>query len=374
MREIGNGLCFIQILEMVITNQHLFDHQAEAFFGGLGQPRPMRTKDGRLKRGALWGKQSHDYRRPDCNPILAIIQAALTKLKESSATKEQQQQHKEFITSVLTQQSRRGTFIANHTGGWLLSTTLERLHQELSDSRLLDEWRGLKYDTVDPSDAAGIARTLRTRCMEHLRPVLDKLIARQQVNPAEWPHLSDAKLRKYGVARETLMELRAAFETGPENGVIDVSNPKDFARFWSVCRYLFMTCDSAEAVDPTQAGELFLSEMTFFGDGWAWAGHTILYLCSLEPNYRLFDFTNHISRIMSLYPEDLTPDPKKAKKKKGYVLKGEVIDVKERDKPFVQYLLEHAKIMEVKSEHIMSTLKAHYTPPQIPFRRFAADF
>lgn len=148
----------------------------------------------------------------------------------------------------------------------------------------------------------------------------------------------------------------------PDGKVIEADNPKDFARFWSVVLFLFLVPD----VDPDQPQQMagnsaaIMTDQSYFGDGWTWAGMTILHLLGLTSRFRLFDFTQYLYKLQKIAKEDLRSVPKKKRKKKkgGDKLVGE--------RPFVRELLNNYESWARLSQSVESTLKSHYLPPHHP--------
>merc|ERR1712154_342534 len=135
----------------------------------------------------------------------------------------------------------------------------------------------------------------------------------------------------------------------PKNGILEHENPKDFSRFWSVSTFIFLVPDfDPSEEEKKRKNDGYISDRSYFGDGWLWAGTTILYLTNLMHRYRLLDPTLYLDKLQRLYPTDLTKISKKAKKKK----------TKKGYKPFVKGLLNGWQQMERDQDLIISILKA----------------
>merc|ERR1719285_1501890 len=122
----------------------------------------------------------------------------------------------------------------------------------------------------------------------------------------------------------------------PEGKVLEAENPKDFARFWSVALFCFLVPD----IDPdmVQGKNMnIMSDQAYFGDGWTWAGLTILHLLGLRSRFRLFDFTNYLNKLQAVAQEDLSSVVQKKKKKN----KQAVTDPLLKERPFVRKLLKN---------------------------------
>merc|ERR1712244_131515 len=103
----------------------------------------------------------------------------------------------------------------------------------------------------------------------------------------------------------------------PKNGILEHENPKEFSRFWSVATFIFLVPDfDPSEEEKKRKNDGHISDRSYFGDGWLWAGTTILYLTNLMHRYRLLDPTLYLDKLQRLYPTDLTKISKKAKKKK----------------------------------------------------------
>eukprot|EP00483_Globobulimina_turgida_P004008 UN04016 len=92
----------------------------------------------------------------------------------------------------------------------------------------------------------------------------------------------------------------------PKNGILEHENPKDFSRFWSVATFIFLVPDFDPSEEEKKRNEGYVDDRSYFGDGWLWAGTTILYLTQLIHRYRLLDPTLYLDKLQRLYPTDLT--------------------------------------------------------------------
>jgi len=153
----------------------------------------------------------------------------------------------------------------------------------------------------------------------------------------------------------------------PKNGILEHENPKDFARFWSVATFIFLVPDFTPEEEEKKRKEGYINDRTYFGDGWLWAGTTILYLTGLQHRYRLLDPTIYLDKLQRLYPVDLN----KIEQKTGLFAKKVQIDEKtEAYKPFVNGLLLGWQEMEKNVDLINAILSAHFTPLSEPITRF----
>jgi len=198
--------------------------------------------------------------------------------------------------------------------------------------------------------------------MECIHACIENAMRRErylQTNSAGW--LFSATLDYLYQKLETTGLLKEWKGPDPKNGIIEHENPKDFARFWSVATFIFLVPDEVKEDEDPSA---YVSDQAFFGDGWLWAGTTILFLTGLTSRYRLFDPTIYIDKLQRLYPVSLERIKKKKKKK-------DAIDEKtEGYKAYVKGLLEGWQEMEHNVDLIQSILRAHYQPLNSPISKF----
>lgn len=171
-----------------------------------------------------------------------------------------------------------------------------------------------------------------------------------------------SELRKVGLLNEWIGK-------EPDGKVLEVENPKDFARFWSVSLFCFLVPD----IDPDMVkgkNMNIMSDQAFFGDGWTWAGLTILHLLGLRSRFRLFDFTNYLNKLQAVAQEDLSTVVQKKKKKN----KQAVTDPLLKERPFVRELLKNWGEWDSLSRCIDATLKSHFVPPPLPSYTYVVAF
>lgn len=150
----------------------------------------------------------------------------------------------------------------------------------------------------------------------------------------------------------------------PENKVLEAENPKDFARFLSVALFFFLVPDT----DPDKVmgkNMNIMSDQAYFGDGWTWAGLTILHLLGLRSRFRLFDFTQYLYKLQAVAQEDLSTVVQKKKKKNKAP-----IDPLVKDRPFVRRLLKNWEEWDRLAACIDATLKSHFVPPPLPTYKY----
>jgi len=155
----------------------------------------------------------------------------------------------------------------------------------------------------------------------------------------------------------------------PVGKVLEAENPKDFARFWSVALFCFLVPD----IDPDMAAGRnmdIMSDQAYFGDGWTWAGLTIIHLLGLRSRFRLFDFTNYLYKLQTVAQEDLSTVVQKKKRKN----KGARPDPTLKERPFVRGLLKAWEDWDRLGSCIEATLKSHFIPPPLPFYKYEVAF
>jgi len=154
----------------------------------------------------------------------------------------------------------------------------------------------------------------------------------------------------------------------PKGKVLEAENPKDFARFWSVALFCFLVPDDAAIVAGKNMN--IMSDQAYFGDGWSWAGLTILHLLGLRSRFRLFDFTNYLYRLQAVAQEDLSTTIQKKKKKNRPVVEDPTL----KDRPFVRQLLKNWVDWDRLSTCIEATLRTHFVPPPLPTYRYVVAY
>ncbi|ETO36092.1 cytoplasmic FMR1-interacting protein 2 [Reticulomyxa filosa] len=298
MREAGNALCLVQLVDEVLTHESFLEHQIRAFYAGeepAALPEEMKTQE-----SVKYTTAAAVSIKPKESPFITILKNALNTMKADkrgiSMVKEQQL----FESSIRTVMFRHAYLREN--GGWLFSATLDYLYKLLEETKLLEEWKGPE----------------------------------------------------------------------PNNGILDHENPKDFARFWSVATWIFLCPDYSPEEEEKQKEQGYVSDRAYFGDGWLWAGTTILYLTGLTHRYRLLDPTIYLDKLQRLYPADLNPAPKA----KGPFWKTkEVTDtVMEGYKSFVKGLLQGWQDMEKNIDIITAVLDSHFKTIQQPIDKFSPQW
>eukprot|EP00485_Elphidium_margaritaceum_P018770 CAMPEP_0202730760 /NCGR_PEP_ID=MMETSP1385-20130828/186801_1 /ASSEMBLY_ACC=CAM_ASM_000861 /TAXON_ID=933848 /ORGANISM="Elphidium margaritaceum" /LENGTH=1334 /DNA_ID=CAMNT_0049397039 /DNA_START=27 /DNA_END=4031 /DNA_ORIENTATION=+ len=304
LREAGNALALVQMLDVVLSKESYYNHQIQAFYRCcepavmpshcLEQMRFNNNKDIAVQ-DILYSSAAKEMHQIDANntPFTGILKETLSQMAQ---TNKAWTQEKTLLKSCIVAAMKRERFLTNNSGGWLFSATLEYLYKNLAETGILKKWKGPK----------------------------------------------------------------------PENGILEHENPKDFSRFWSVATFIFLVPDGDPEEEAKKRSEGWVDDRSFFGDGWLWAGTTILYLTGLIHRYRLLDPTLYLDKLQRLYPEDL--EPKKVKKRNKKQKGGD--DPKEAYKPYVKQLLQGWQQMERDQDLIMSILKAHFVPEQEPITRF----
>jgi len=155
----------------------------------------------------------------------------------------------------------------------------------------------------------------------------------------------------------------------PEGKVLESENPKDFARFWSIALFCFLVPDTNPDLMVGRNNPI-MSDQAYFGDGWTWAGLTIIHLLGLRSRFRLFDFTNYLHKIQTVAQEDLSTVVQKKKKKN----KSAQDDPTLKDRPFVRELLKRWEDWDRLSTCIEATLKSHFDPPPLPTYKYVVEY
>jgi len=302
LREAGNALGFVQMLDVVLTKQSYYNHQIQAFYKGL-EPATMPqeyVEQMRFNNNTDFAVQDIMYssaakrqnKSCEVSPFISILKETLSQMTQ---TKKPLNSEKNLLKSCIISAIKRQEFLTSNSGGWLFSATLQYLHKNLQETGLLKKWKG---------------------------PI-------------------------------------------PKNGILEHENPKDFSRFWSVATFIFLVPDFDPEEEEKKRREGYVDDRSYFGDGWLWAGTTILYLTGLIHRYRLLDPTLYLDKLQRLYPADLQKISKKKKKKNK-----NVDETKEGYKPYVKQLLNGWQQMERDQDLIMSILKAHFIPDPEPITRF----
>jgi hypothetical protein len=137
----------------------------------------------------------------------------------------------------------------------------------------------------------------------------------------------------------------------PPQSIIEVEHPKDFCRLWSALQFLFCQ-HTQEQVN----GEMY-TDRSLFGDGFSWAGCTLLYLVGLRERFQYLDFVYYILKMQEIVPETFEIDPKLKKKNKGLTAEQQLY-------PFVEALLDAGKDLQDLNNGIFSILESYLPPPK----------
>jgi len=301
LREAGNALGFVQMLDVVLTKESFYNHQIQAFYKGM-EPATMPKKyldemrynnnQDFMVQDIMYSDAAKQMSKATSSPFVNILKETLSQMNQ---TKKPLNSEKALLKSCIISAMKRESFLTGNSGGWLFSATLDYLYKNLEETGLLKKWKG----------------------------------------PA------------------------------PKNGILEHENPKDFSRFWSVAQFIFLVPDFDPEEEEKKRSEGYVDDRSYFGDGWLWAGTTILYLTGLIHRYRLLDPTLYLDKLQRLYPADLVKLSKKQKKKKK-----NVDATKENYKPYVRQLLNGWQAMEKDQDLIMAILKAHFVPDKEAITRF----
>ncbi|GAM27817.1 hypothetical protein SAMD00019534_109930 [Acytostelium subglobosum LB1] len=117
--------------------------------------------------------------------------------------------------------------------------------------------------------------------------------------------------------------------TTPENGVINVDSSTEFYRLWSALQ--FVTCWPLTNENDKSYQELF-------GDGYIWAGCTIIHFLGQQYRFELFDFCYHILNV-------------------------EEAAAVRSDKPALKNFFKTAQFVKDMNQQIFSILNTYCPPP-----------
>eukprot|EP01084_Bolivina_argentea_P196836 337402_1 len=304
LREAGNALGLVQMLDVVLTKESYYNHQIRAFYKGM-EPHVMpkeyveqmrfNNNSDLMLQDIIYSSAAKEMNQIGTqSPFVSILKETLTQMNQTNAKKPLNSE-KALLKSCIISAIKREEFLNSNSGGWLFSATLQYLHKNLEETGLLKKWKG-------PT---------------------------------------------------------------PKNGILEHENPKDFSRFWSVATFIFLVPDFDPEEEEKKRAEGYVDDRSYFGDGWLWAGTTILYLTQLINRYRLLDPTLYLDKLQRLYPTDLVKINKKKKKKNK-----NIDETKEAYKPYVRQLLNGWQQMERDQDLIISILKAHFVPDPEPITRF----
>lgn len=161
-------------------------------------------------------------------------------------------------------------------------------------------------------------------------------------------HLSNS-LDETGVRAEWV-------KRGNSGSIIDVENPRDFCRFWSVVQFLF--CQ----VSSEQLSGQYATDRANFGDGFFWGGSTLLYLSGLRERFNYLDISYYILKMQEICQEKFEIDAKA--KKKGR------ISAEQQLYPFVQQFLRNGMDARDLNNSIFSLLESHFSAPKKQIFKF----
>jgi len=82
----------------------------------------------------------------------------------------------------------------------------------------------------------------------------------------------------------------------PDNGVLAVDSTTEFYRLWSALQFLFCV--------PQEKGP---SLAAIFGDGFPWAGMTLIYFLRQHHRFQVFDFSYHVINVEEAIPSREDP-------------------------------------------------------------------
>jgi hypothetical protein len=151
----------------------------------------------------------------------------------------------------------------------------------------------------------------------------------------------------------------------PANGVLEIEAPKDLVRLWSCLQFIYCSPPLELTAQQVKEGKQKIIDIENWGDGFFWAGATLLHLMGFRPRFELLDFSYHIQKLYEMKPIDLSYDPK-AKVKKG------APQISDQDKvyiPAVRYFLDNVNWVKDRFADIFSCLESYLkVDPARPLR------
>jgi len=144
--------------------------------------------------------------------------------------------------------------------------------------------------------------------------------------------------------------------SGKDGVIIDAENPRDFCRLWSSLQFLF-----CKPNDGQLEGEDY-PDFAVFGDGFAWAGCTLMYMTGHKERFQYLDFVRYLLKMNAVNPFDFAVDPKL--KKKGKLTK------EQEDYPKIEaFLATGQEIMDL-NQMIFSIISSYISPPRKAIIKF----
>ena len=149
LREAGNALGFVQMLDVVLTKESYYNHQIQAFYKGMAPAvmpekyqEEMKHNESYVVEEILYSSAAKEMRPangPDkASPFVSILKETLGQMNQ---TKKPLEAEKSLLKSCITAAMKREQFLTSNSGGWLFSATLQYLHKNLSDTGLLKKWK-----------------------------------------------------------------------------------------------------------------------------------------------------------------------------------------------------------------------------------------
>jgi len=140
LREAGNAICLVQMMDTVLSMESYYMHQMQAFFLGVEPARlPEESKNEDIKFSAAAAAMN----RPVESPFVAILKETLASIKkDKTANRTELEKEQQLLQSCINIALKREAFLTTNSGGWLFSAALEYLYKNLEETGLLEKWKG----------------------------------------------------------------------------------------------------------------------------------------------------------------------------------------------------------------------------------------
>ena len=117
------------------------------------------------------------------------------------------------------------------------------------------------------------------------------LFAAQRAHAMHYPSTSSLLLLRPALKKiaDAVKRQSHIFCPPPRNGYFEAEVCDSFHRLWSALQFLFLQPVSRESGEK--------SDDLVFGDGFAWGGITLVYLCGQMNQFEMLDFSYHLLRV-----------------------------------------------------------------------------
>merc|ERR1712087_704745 len=134
LREAGNALGFVQMLDVVLTKESYYNHQIQAFYKGMEPATLPAAFADEMKHNADYAVEEELYssaakemgRAVPSSPFVSILKETLSQMNQ---TKKPLAHEKSLLKSCIISAMKREQFLTSNSGGWLFSATLHYLHK-----------------------------------------------------------------------------------------------------------------------------------------------------------------------------------------------------------------------------------------------------